>query len=102
MLYLLTLRQQDLVDRVGALADVFVVTTGGLGTVGIASAQKTGHVIEFTFKNGGLCLDGGPDIKNTTFFFGLAAATPPMATNAHLWALGSPPFYEVPARVPTH
>ena len=86
----------------GALADVFVVTTGGLGTVGIASAQKTGDVIEFTFKNGGLCLDGGPDIKNTTFFFGLAAATPPMATNAHLWALGSPPLYEVPARVPTH
>jgi hypothetical protein len=57
----------------GALADVFVVTTGGLGTVDIASAQKTGDVIEFTFKSGGLCLDGGPDIKNTTFFFGLVA-----------------------------
>ena len=86
----------------GTQADVFVVTTGGLGTIGIASAQKTGNVIEFTFKGGGLCLSGGPDIKNTTFFFGLAAATPPMATNAHLWAVGSPPIYEVAARVPTH
>jgi hypothetical protein len=85
-----------------ALADVFVITTGGLGTIGIASAQKTGNIIEFTFKNGGLCLVSGPDIKNTTFFFGLAAPTPPANTNAHLWAVGSPPFYEVPARVPTH
>jgi hypothetical protein len=86
----------------GTLADVFVVTTGGLGTIGIASAQKTGDVIEFTFKGGGLCLSGGADVKNTTFFFGLAAATPPMATSAHLWAIGSPAFYEVAARVPTH
>jgi hypothetical protein len=86
----------------GTLADVFVVTTGGLGTIGIASAQKTGDVIEFTFKGGGLCLSGGADVKNTTFFFGLAAATPPMATNAHFWAVGSPAFYEAAARVPTH
>lgn len=86
----------------GTLADVFVVTTGGLGTIGIASAEKSGSVIEFTFKGGGLCLSGGPDVKNTTFFFGLAAATPPMASNAHLWASGTPAFYEVSARVPTH
>lgn len=86
----------------GGLADVFVITTGGLGTVGIASAQKTGNVIEFTFKDGGLCLVSGPDIKNTTYFFGLAAAAPPMGTNGHLWAVGSPAFYEVAVRVPTH
>jgi hypothetical protein len=85
----------------GVLADVFVVTTGGLGTIGIASAQKTGNVIEFTFK-GGLCLDGGPDIKNTTFFFGLAADAAPVASSAHLWAVGEPAFYEVAARVPAH
>src|SRR4029077_10298557 len=32
----------------GQNADVFVITTGGLGTIGIKSAEQTGDVIEFT------------------------------------------------------
>ena len=85
----------------GQLADVFVITTGGLGTIKLASAEKTGDVIEFTFSKP-LCLSGPPDIANTTFFFGLAADTPPMNAKATIWAVGTPPFYEVDARVPTH
>jgi hypothetical protein len=38
----------------GVTADVFVITTGGLGTISIKSATKTGNVIEFELANG-LC-----------------------------------------------
>jgi hypothetical protein len=85
----------------GTLSDVFVVTTGGLGTIKLASAVKTGDIIEFAFSKP-LCLSGPPDIANTTFFFGLAATTSPMAGKATIWAVGTPAFYEVDARVPTH
>src|SRR5215207_2258453 len=87
--------------QTGVMADVFVITTGGLGTIGIKSATKTGNVIEFELAQG-LCLSGGADIKNTTFFFGLAADTAPTASTARIWAVGNPPFYEVEARVPAH
>jgi hypothetical protein len=77
-------------------ADVFVITTGGLGTIGIKSAQKFGDVIEFTFGKA-LCLSGGPDIKNTTFFFGLAADKAPALKpiDAEITSVGMPPLYAV-------
>jgi len=87
--------------KAGQMDDVFVVTTGGLGTISIKSAEKTGDVIDFAFSKP-LCLMGGPDIKNTTFFFGLASTTAPTMVDATIYALGSPPFYSVQARVPTH
>ena len=83
------------------LADVFVVTTGGLGTISLKSAEKFGSVIVFELKKQ-LCLAGGPDIKNTTFFFGLAADAVPMAISAQIYSAGTPPLYTVDARVPTH
>src|SRR6266508_3428247 len=49
-----------------------------------------------------LCLAGGPDMQNTTFFFGLAAEAPTMTTPAQIFSRGSPPLYSVQARVPTH
>ncbi len=82
-------------------ADIFVVTTGGLGTVSLKSAEKTGNVIEFSLSKP-LCLSGPPDIKNTTFFFGLAANAPPQLIDAQIVAQGDPPIYSVKARVPTH
>ena len=85
------------------LADVFVITTGGLGTIGIKSAVKSGNVIEFDF-TAPLCLMGGPNIANTTFFFGLAADKAPAAPSiaAQIFAVGTPPLYAVEARVPPH
>jgi hypothetical protein len=80
---------------------VFVVTTGGLGTISLKSAEKFGDVIEFTLAKQ-LCLAGGPDQNNTTFFFGLAADTAPMPITAQIFSTGSPPLYNVNARVPTH
>src|SRR6202012_886796 len=52
-------------------ADVYVITTGGLGTIGLASAERFGDVIEFTLKKV-LCVAGPPNVANTTFFIGLA------------------------------
>ena len=85
----------------GALADVFVVTTGGLGTIGLASAERFGDVIVFEFKSP-LCADGPPDIRRTTFFFGLAATAAPMHVTATVPVIGVPPLYALDARVPTH
>ena len=87
----------------GPPADVFVITTGGLGTIGLASAERFGDIIQFAFSKP-LCLQGGPSIQNTTFFFGLAADAAPAATPvvAQIFSMGMPPLYGVEARVPAH
>src|ERR1051325_9981635 len=82
-------------------SDVYVVTGGGLGTISLKSAVRFGDVIEFTLKSP-LCLNGPADIKNTTFFIGLAAQAAPMHVNAQVSVTGFPPIYAVDARVPTH
>lgn len=82
-------------------ADVFVITGGGLGTIGLKSAERFGDVIEFTLASS-LCVNGPADIKNTTFFIGLAAAATPMHVNAQVGATGSTPIFAPDARVPTH
>jgi hypothetical protein len=83
------------------LADVYVVTSGGLGTIGLKSAEKFGDVIVFEL-NAPLCADGPANIKRTTYFIGLAATAAPMHVNAQIVATGNPPFFSVDARVPTH
>jgi hypothetical protein len=87
--------------RPGQLADVFVITGGGLGSIGLKSATRFGDVIVFDLAKG-LCLAGGPDMHNTSFFFGLAAETPTMTTPAQIFSSGNPPLYSVQARVPAH
>src|SRR5947209_5474527 len=82
-------------------ADVYVVTTGGLGTISLSKAERFGDVIEFTLSKP-LCVDGPANIANTTFFIGLAATAAPMHVNAHIAAAGATPIYAVDARVPTH
>ena len=84
-----------------ALADVYVITSGGLGTIGLKSAVRFGNAITFEFTTP-LCAGGPPDIKRTTFFFGLAAMAAPMHVNASMSVIGFPPIYPVDARVPTH
>ena len=83
------------------VADMFVITSGGLGSVGVKSAERFGEVIVFDLAKT-LCLGGGPNLANTTFFFGLAADTPAMATSAQIFSSGNPPLYSVDARVPSH
>lgn len=84
-----------------ALADVYVVTTGGLGSISVAKAERFGDVIVFDLSKA-LCVNGPADIKNTTFFIGLAATAAPMHANAQISTTGTTPIYSVDARVPTH
>ncbi len=57
---------------------VFVVTSGGLGTVGPSSADKTGNVITFNFATP-VCSGSSPGHGDSSYFFGLASAQPPEA-----------------------
>ena len=84
-------------------ADVYVVTGGGLGTISLSSAVRFGDAIEFTLKSP-LCLNGAADIKNTTFFIGIAASASaaPMHVNAQIAVVGPTPIFAADARVPTH
>ena len=83
------------------LSDVYVVTTGGLGAIGVAKAERFGNVIEFTLRKP-LCANGSASIANTTYFIGLTATAAPMHVNARVTATGPTPIFLVDARVPTH
>jgi hypothetical protein len=60
---------------------VFVVTSGGLGSVGLASAVQSGSDITFTFQ-GGVCAGGSPGTGESSFFFGLVSARAPRFVTA--------------------
>lgn len=57
------------------LDDVFVVTKGGMGTIGLASAVRTGNNVKFTFASpvGG---GGSPGTGQSSFFFGIVSKYP--------------------------
>ena len=59
----------------GALADVFVVTSGGLGSVGISSATQRQGVVTINFSGGGVCPGA------TSYFFGLTSARTTLVPN---------------------
>jgi hypothetical protein len=88
-------------NKVGPTDDVFVITKGGLGTIGLASAVQNGNVITFTFSQPVCAIDSsGPG--HTTFFFGLASIHPPKAIVATVAAPGIFPDLDVKARAPNH
>jgi hypothetical protein len=63
-----------------ALADMFVVTSGGLGSVGVSSATRSGAIVIVNFAGGGVCPG------QTSYFFGLASAsTTPVPGTAKLF-----------------
>ncbi len=77
-----------------AKGEVFVTTQGGIGSVGIKSAEQDGPVITFTFDK---YLCGGA----SSYFFGLAAKGPVKATGT-MFGFGAVPFIETDLRVPQH
>ena len=85
----------------GTLSDVYVVTAGGVGTVGLKSADQEGNIITFEFDKP-VCVPPGPSSTATTYFFGLASPKPPKGISAGLFAVGKPPYYAVDARAPNH
>lgn len=87
-------------DKDGQPDQVFVVTSGGLGTVGLASAAQVGTTITFTF-SAPVCAGSSPGKGDTSFFFGLAAAKAPKAITAQAQIAGGA-WVNVPARAPIH
>jgi len=83
-------------------ADVFVGSLGGgLGTIGLVSAEQNGNIITFSLKKP-LCIGPSPSSAATTFFIGLASNKTPKAITATIFAFGSPPVYSMPARAPAY
>lgn len=68
-------------DGDGDPEDVFVVTGGGLRSVGLASADRTGDRITFRFAPA-VCAGNRPGAGESNFFFGLAGSAPPRPVTA--------------------
>jgi len=88
-------------NKVGPTDDVFVVTKGGLGSIGLASADQNGNIITFTFSQP-VCAADSSGPGKTTFFFGLASVHPPKGIVATIEAPGVFPGIDVKARAPSH
>lgn len=71
----------------GPYADVFVVATGDLGSIGLASADKAGDTITFTFSKR-ICADPNPGNGESSLFFGLTSSEPPRPAMAQVDVLG--------------
>jgi len=57
------------------LDDVFVITKGGMGTIGLASAVRTGNVVKFTFTSP-VSAGASPGKGESSFFFGFVSKYP--------------------------
>jgi hypothetical protein len=87
--------------RANTPAQVYVIKQGGLGSVGIKSAEEDGDVISFTFDKP-LCVGNSPGRGASTFFFGLASKKPPHTIQAGMWGYGNPAFIGLDAMAPNY
>ena len=71
----------------GANADVFVVSTGAAGTVGLSKAERIGSGVTFTFRKS-ICVGTGPKGGESSLFFGVTSDHPPKAGNAQVLLVG--------------
>ena len=80
---------------------VYVITQGGLGSIGLGDVEQDGDVITFNFAKF-MCATEQKNAALTTFFFGLASINPPVPISAGVFATGIPPYFSIPARAPKH
>ncbi len=76
---------------------VFVVTGGGLGTIGLASADKTGDTVTFRFQSP-VCQGSAPGRGATSFFFGVVSRARPQNVTATLHSSLTGASHLAPAR----
>jgi hypothetical protein len=76
---------------------VFVVTNGGIGTIGLAAAIQTSN-IKFIFASP-ICEGGAPGKGDSSFFWGLVSKNPPKFADAALHEPGGA-IHHVKVRVP--
>ncbi len=77
----------------GTRGEVFVVTTGGVGSVSIDAVERAGTVLTFHFAGGGI------ESGASSLFFGMTAAKPPRAGITSLVDTAGN-TYETAVRVP--
>ena len=77
---------------------VFVITGGGIGTIGIASAVQSGNNIKFNFTSP-ICSGGASGRGDSSFFWGLVSKNPPKLADAALHE-SSGAIHHVNVRVP--
>lgn len=87
-------------DGSGPLDDLFVIVQGGIGTIGILEATKTGNSINFIFDQP-VCAGPTSGSGKSSQFFGLASASAPRSVTAKVGWPGLLPL-DVPARAPNH
>lgn len=87
-------------DGDGTADDVYVVTGGGLGSVGLASAEQDGDEVTFTF-GPSVCAGGSPGSGESTFFFGLVSTQTPEPAVTAIIKETTGDEYLVPARAPS-
>ncbi len=66
---------------------VFVVSSGGIGTIGIVAAFQIGNKVTFRF-SAPVCEGGAPGRGDSTFFWGLVSRRPPRFVNATVHETG--------------
>ena len=87
-------------NKAGPVDDVFVITKGGLGSIGLASAEHDNNIVTFTFSQPVCAADTfGPG--KTTFFFGLTSAHAPKGIVAKVDVPAFDPV-EIRARAPNY
>lgn len=87
-------------NKVGPNDDVYVVTKGGLGSVGVLTADMTDTHITFVFEQP-ICAAAEGKKGVTSYFFGLAAKGTPTPVMASVGLAGFLPV-DVKGRAPTH
>lgn len=75
-------------DTAGPASDVFIVSKGGLGTIGLSSAVQNGTVISFTFARPN-CAGEVPGRGHVSSVFGLTSAAIPRETTAKVGIPGA-------------
>lgn len=83
----------------GPYADIYVVASGDLGTIGLAAADKTGNTITVTFSKP-VCPGANPGKGESSLFFGLTSSEPPKPATAQVDITGETSA-SVPVRAAT-
>jgi hypothetical protein len=78
--------------------EIFVITNGGMGTIGIGSAVRTGTNIKFKFTSP-ICEGSVPGKGDSSFFWGLVSKSQPKFVTATLHEIGGV-THVVKARAP--
>ena len=74
--------------------DVFVITSGGIGTVDLFNAEQTGNSVDLVF-NQPVCAGPSPGTGLTSYFVGLASAGAPQSVTANV---GWPGLLPIPVK----